>query len=50
MRIICDTLLDDARGGTLTAPGTAEVLSTLRRLTEVLGMPSHLTVTADGRP
>ncbi|GGQ72485.1 hypothetical protein Saso_62160 [Streptomyces asoensis] len=50
MRTICDTLLDDARGGTLTAPGTTEVLPTLRRLTEVLGMPSHLTVAADGPP
>ncbi|MEH0550924.1 MULTISPECIES: sensor histidine kinase [unclassified Streptomyces] len=48
MRTICDTLLDDARGGTLTAPGTAEVLPTLRRFTELPYVPSHLTVTADG--
>ncbi|WP_405962273.1 HAMP domain-containing histidine kinase [Streptomyces sp. NBC_00723] len=48
MRTICDTLLDDARGGTLTVPGTAEVLPTLRRLTEVLDRPSRLTVTVDG--
>ncbi len=48
MRTICDTLLDDARGGTLTAPGTAEVLPTLQRLAEVLDAPGHLTVTADG--
>ncbi|CAA20084.1 MULTISPECIES: sensor histidine kinase [Streptomyces] len=50
MRTICDTLLDDARGGAPTAPGTAEILPTLRRLTEVLDAPSHLTVTADGPP
>ncbi|MFJ4789931.1 sensor histidine kinase [Streptomyces sp. NPDC088794] len=48
MLTICDTLLDDARDGTLSAPGTSEVLPTLRRLTEVLDAPSHLTVTADG--
>ncbi|MGW2783113.1 sensor histidine kinase [Streptomyces populi] len=50
MRTICDTLLDDARGGALTAPGSAEILPTLRRLTEVLATPSHLTVAADGPP
>ncbi|MDX3240332.1 HAMP domain-containing sensor histidine kinase [Streptomyces sp. ME18-1-4] len=48
MRTICDTLLDDARGGTLTAPGTAEILPTLQRLAEVLDVPSHLKVTTDG--
>jgi len=48
MRTICDTLLDDARGGTLTAPGTAEVLPTLQRLAEVLDVPGHLTLTTDG--
>ncbi|KQV94228.1 HAMP domain-containing sensor histidine kinase [Streptomyces sp. Root369] len=50
MRTICDTLLDDARGGAPTAPGTAEILPTLRRLTEVLDAPSHLTVAADCPP
>ncbi|MFD6287720.1 sensor histidine kinase [Streptomyces sp. NPDC060205] len=50
MRAICDTLLDDARGGTLTAPGTAEVVPTLKRLAEALATPPHLTVTADGPP
>ncbi|MDX2611093.1 MULTISPECIES: sensor histidine kinase [Streptomyces] len=50
MRTICDTLLDDARGNTLTAPGTAEILPTLRRLTEDLDTPSHLTVAVDGPP
>ncbi|MEU8487964.1 HAMP domain-containing sensor histidine kinase [Streptomyces sp. NPDC048641] len=48
MRTICDTLLDDARGGTLTAPGTAEVQPTLQRLAEIRDAPGHLTVTADG--
>ncbi|MEU5112786.1 HAMP domain-containing sensor histidine kinase [Streptomyces longwoodensis] len=47
MRTICDTLLDDAREG---APGTADVLATLRRLTQGPGLPPHLTVTADGPP
>ncbi|MFI2758382.1 sensor histidine kinase [Streptomyces echinatus] len=50
MRTICDTLLDDARDGTLTAPGTADVLPTLRRLTEVLDASRHLRVAADGPP
>ncbi|MFE5191121.1 sensor histidine kinase [Streptomyces sp. NPDC056628] len=50
MRTICDTLLDDARSGTRAAPGTAKVLPTLQRLTEVLDAPSHLTVAADGPP
>ncbi|MDV9178649.1 ATP-binding protein [Streptomyces sp. W16] len=48
MRTICDTLLADARDGTLVAPGTAQLLPTLRRLTEVLCVPAHLTVTVDG--
>ncbi|MET7568221.1 HAMP domain-containing sensor histidine kinase [Streptomyces sp. NPDC005492] len=48
MRTICDTLLDDARDGTLTAPGTAEVLPVLRRLAEVPYGPGHLTITVDG--
>ncbi|MGW2618885.1 sensor histidine kinase [Streptomyces sp. NPDC001500] len=50
MRTICDTLLDDARSDASTAPGTAEILPTLRRLTEVLDPPEHLTVAADGPP
>lgn len=48
MRTICDTLLDDARDGTLTAPGTAEVMPVLHRLAEVPDTPSHLTITATG--
>ncbi|MER8018250.1 HAMP domain-containing sensor histidine kinase [Streptomyces griseoluteus] len=50
MRAICDTLLDDVRDGTLTAPGTAEVLPTLRRLTEVLDASRHLAVAVGGPP
>jgi len=48
MRTICDTLLADARDGTLTGPGTAETLPTLRRLTEVPYAQGHLTITVDG--
>jgi signal transduction histidine kinase len=48
MRTICDTLLDDARDGTLTAPGTAEVLPVLRGMTEVPYAAGHLTITANG--
>ncbi|MBC9725275.1 sensor histidine kinase KdpD [Streptomyces sp. TRM68367] len=47
MCTICDTLLDDARDGTLTAPGTAEVLPTLRHLAELLELPSYLAITTD---
>ncbi|SHI56826.1 sensor histidine kinase [Streptomyces sp. 3214.6] len=50
MRTICDTLLDDARGGTLTAPGTADLPPTLHRLAELLDVPPHLTVTIDSAP
>ncbi|MER7838169.1 HAMP domain-containing sensor histidine kinase [Streptomyces sp. NPDC096040] len=50
MRTICDTLLEDARNGTLTAPGTVEVLPTLRRLTQALDVPDHVTLTTDGPP
>ncbi|MFD8999859.1 sensor histidine kinase [Streptomyces sp. NPDC059582] len=48
MRTICDTLLDDARDGTNTAPGTTEPLPALRRLAEALHVPGHLTVTVEG--
>jgi signal transduction histidine kinase len=48
MRTICDTLLDDARLDTSTAPGTAEVLPTLLRLAEHLDVPDDLAVTVDG--
>ncbi|MEH0581394.1 HAMP domain-containing sensor histidine kinase [Streptomyces sp. B21-108] len=50
MRTICDTLLADARGGTVTAPGTADILPTLHRLAELLDVPPHLTVTTDSAP
>ncbi|AEM85798.1 sensor histidine kinase [Streptomyces violaceusniger] len=46
MRTICDTLLDDARGGTHTA-GTAEVRLVLRRLVEHLDVPDHVTMSLD---
>ncbi|MFD3614575.1 sensor histidine kinase [Streptomyces sp. NPDC058676] len=48
MRSICDTLLNDARDGTLTAPGTAEVLPTLRHLLQLLEKPVHLAINVDG--
>ncbi|WP_328435406.1 sensor histidine kinase [Streptomyces sp. NBC_00425] len=48
MRTICDTLLDDARGATLTAPGTTEVMPTLSHLAELIDVPGHLTLTTDG--
>ncbi|MEW1828346.1 HAMP domain-containing sensor histidine kinase [Streptomyces sp. NPDC088196] len=48
MRTICDTLLADAREHTPTAPGIAEVVPTLRRLTELLDVPTHLTITVEG--
>jgi len=48
MRSICDTLLNDAREGTTTAPGTAEVLPTLHRLAARLKAPAHLTVDVRG--
>ena len=47
MRTICDTLLDEARGGTPTAPGTTEILPTLQALAEVLDVPGHLTLTLE---
>lgn len=47
MRTICDTLLDDARGGTLTARGATQVLPALRDLAEAMDVPGDLTVTAD---
>ncbi|MET9831797.1 HAMP domain-containing sensor histidine kinase [Streptomyces sp. NPDC006385] len=51
MRTICDTLLDDARGSSAsTAPGTADVLSVLRPLTERLGIPGHVKVVVDVTP
>ncbi|MDQ0933285.1 sensor histidine kinase [Streptomyces turgidiscabies] len=48
MRAICDTLLDDAREGTTTAPGTAEILPTLQRLAARTEAPVHVTVDVRG--
>ncbi|WP_069767902.1 sensor histidine kinase KdpD [Streptomyces sp. LUP30] len=48
MRAICDTLLGDVRDGSLAAPGAAEIVPTLKRLTEVLDIPPHLTATVEG--
>lgn len=48
MRSICDTLLDDAREGAPTAPGTAEVLPALRRLAAGLPRPARVTVEVHG--
>ncbi|WP_172381096.1 HAMP domain-containing sensor histidine kinase [Streptomyces sp. MNP-20] len=48
MTAICDTLLGDARADASTAPGTADTLTTLHRLTQQLTIPRHLTVTATG--
>ncbi|MCG0283703.1 sensor histidine kinase KdpD [Streptomyces sp. PSAA01] len=46
MRTICDTLLDDARGGTHTT-GTAQVRPVLCRLVEHLDVPDHVTISLD---
>ncbi|MFF4501119.1 sensor histidine kinase [Streptomyces sp. NPDC001401] len=49
MRTICDTLLNSAReDATTSAPGTAPVLPTLRRLAEQSDAPDHVTVTVEG--
>ncbi|WP_055495678.1 HAMP domain-containing sensor histidine kinase [Streptomyces sp. TP-A0356] len=48
MRTICDTLLNDAREGTPTVPGTAGVLPTLRHLTTALTAPARVTVEVHG--
>nr|WP_093778932.1 ATP-binding protein [Streptomyces sp. yr375] len=48
MRTICDTLLDDARETTTTAPGTAEILPTLHRLATGLETPGAVTVDVRG--
>jgi len=48
MRTICDTLLNDAREGTPTAPGTAEILPTLHRLAGRLEPPVQVTVDVRG--
>ncbi|MET8243911.1 HAMP domain-containing sensor histidine kinase [Streptomyces sp. NPDC005202] len=50
MRTICDTLLNDARENALnpsTAPGTADVVPVLRRLTQQLGTPARVKTTVE---
>ena len=48
MRTICDTLLDEARDGLPSAPGTVEVLPALRRTAEGLDVPARLKVAVTG--
>ncbi|MFE9613836.1 sensor histidine kinase [Streptomyces sp. NPDC006012] len=48
MRTICDTLLDEARDGLGPAPGTADVLPALHRLTAALDPPGGIRVTVTG--
>ncbi|MFI1767437.1 sensor histidine kinase [Streptomyces sp. NPDC020800] len=52
MRTICDTLLDEARDGVPTAPGTTEVLPVLHRVAASLDVPGpvRVTVSGDGTP
>ncbi|MEU5535226.1 HAMP domain-containing sensor histidine kinase [Streptomyces sp. NPDC020362] len=45
MRTICDTLLDEARDGVPTAPGTTEVLPVLHRVAASLDAPGPVRVT-----
>ncbi|MEW2118920.1 HAMP domain-containing sensor histidine kinase [Streptomyces sp. NPDC005474] len=48
MRTICDTLLNDAREGTTSAPGTAEILPALHGLAARLQTPAQVTVDVHG--
>ncbi|MEU9114847.1 HAMP domain-containing sensor histidine kinase [Streptomyces sp. NPDC048483] len=48
MRTICDTLLDDARATSDTAPGTTDVMPVLRQLTDRLRAPGKVAVTVTG--
>ncbi|MFB7496286.1 sensor histidine kinase [Streptomyces sp. NPDC056161] len=48
MRTICDTLLDEARDGLGPAPGTADVLPALRRLTAALDPPDGIRIMVCG--
>ncbi|MGW2423832.1 sensor histidine kinase [Streptomyces sp. NPDC001709] len=49
MRRMCDTLLDEAREGVPTAPGTADVPTVLRRLSACVDAPDPVrVVVADG--
>ncbi|WP_336048011.1 sensor histidine kinase [Streptomyces sp. CA2R101] len=48
MRTICETVLDDARAGAHTVPGTADVMAVLRRLAARLEAPGKTTLTVSG--
>jgi signal transduction histidine kinase len=48
MRTICETVLDDARAGADTVPGTADVMAVLRRLAARLGAAEEATITVSG--
>ncbi|PBC86067.1 MULTISPECIES: HAMP domain-containing sensor histidine kinase [unclassified Streptomyces] len=48
MRTICDTVLDDARAGAHTVPGTADAMAVLRRLAARLDAPGRITLTVSG--
>ncbi|MFD8542604.1 sensor histidine kinase [Streptomyces sp. NPDC059649] len=48
MRTICETLLDEARATTHTAPGTTDIMGVLRRLPDLLRTPGEVPVTVTG--
>ncbi|KOV56145.1 sensor histidine kinase [Streptomyces sp. MMG1121] len=50
MRAICDTLLDEAREGVPTAPGTADVPTVLHRLAAHADAPGVVRVDVPGGP
>ncbi|MEV6112804.1 HAMP domain-containing sensor histidine kinase [Streptomyces sp. NPDC052109] len=50
MRAICDTLLDEARAGVPTAPGTADVPVVLGRLSASMDTPDAVRIVVGGGP
>ncbi|WP_078963929.1 sensor histidine kinase [Streptomyces durhamensis] len=48
MRTVCDTLLDEARAGVPTAPGTADVPAVLHRLSAAVAAPDAVRITVGG--
>ncbi|MFI9046939.1 sensor histidine kinase [Streptomyces sp. NPDC053427] len=48
MRTICETVLDDARAGAHTVPGTADAMTVLRRLAGRLEGPGKTPITVSG--
>ncbi|KPC62539.1 sensor histidine kinase [Streptomyces chattanoogensis] len=48
MRTICETVLDDARAGAHTVPGTADAMAVLPRLAARLEAPGKATITVSG--